>query len=821
MPYDRTDEAMARERGLNPTQIRSLQERFGLANAEIAELPEGRLAQLLRKIDLPDQPRARARYQMLFEMGDLGAPLAVDKTRALRQLSEARARMAAGVSMAGVPSGAGVVAASLSPPPLPLGAGLSPTGAGWVSLGPGGVGGRTRAIIVDPGNPDRIWAASVGGGVWLTANGGANWFPVDDRMANLAVACMAIDPANPQVLYAGTGEGFLNVDALRGAGIFRTVDGTTWSQLDTTVNSDFHYVNRLAVSADGVVLLAATRTGIFRSESPNRDDWQKVASGDVADVAFHPTDPELAVAGGLRDGTALFSEDGGASWQDAAGMPAGSGRVELTYALADPGIVYASVDVAGGRILRSSDGGRTYVQRAGAGPTGSAAQYLGQQGWYDNALWAGDPIDPNLLVLGGIDLWRSTDGGGSLTRISDWRQDASAHSDHHAIVSHPGYDGAVNRTVFFGNDGGIYRADDVTTVGSDADRTVGWANLVNGYAVTQFYGAAGNPATGTLIGGAQDNGTLSFRPTSGVSAWIEILGGDGGYCAADPGDPDVFYSEYVFLDLHRNTNGASGLGNWWENYISGRFFNPASNQWDMKPVPFQIPDAREGRALFIAPFTLDPNAPDRLLAGGLSLWRTDDAKTPNTDASGPSWQSIKGSVGSPISAVTVAQGDSDRVWVGHVNGEVYRARDATADTPAWDLVRPGSAAGEAPNRMCTRIVVDPHDHDRVYVTFAGYSPDNVWATEDDGATWRSLAASLPEAPIRCLAIHPRRASHLYLGTEMGIFTSEDFGATWSPTNEGPTNCAVSDLIWMDEVLVCATHGRGMFSIDLSGLPNGP
>jgi hypothetical protein len=167
----------------------------------------------------------------------------------------------------------------------------------------------------------------------------------------------------------------------------------------------------------------------------------------------------------------------------------------------------------------------------------------------------------------------------------------------------------------------------------------------------------------------------------------------------------------------------------------------------------------------------------------------------------------------------VAGGDSDLIWVGHLNGELYRSRDGTAPAPLWELMNPaGPADVPAAGRLCTRVIVDPADPDRVYTTFGGYNPGNVWRSDDGGSTWSDLSAGLPEAPARCLAIHPRRPDFLYLGTEVGLFTSEDFGTTWSPTNEGPANCPVSDLVWAGEVLVCATHGRGMFSIDLGGVP---
>src|SRR5262245_16128621 len=120
-------------------------------------------------------------------------------------------------------------------------------------------------------------------------------------------------------------------------------------------------------------------------------------------------------------------------------------------------------------------------------------------------------------------------------------------------------------------------------------------------------------------------------------------------------------------------------------------------------------------------------------------------------------------------------------------------------------------------RFCTRIVIDPANISTVYAMFGGYTRDNLWRTTNDGTDWTNIGAALPEAPVMCLAIHPSKSNYLYVGTEVGVFTSEDSGATWSPTNEGPTNCAVFDMFWMGKTLVTVTHGRGMFQIDLSGV----
>ncbi|MBA5800320.1 WD40/YVTN/BNR-like repeat-containing protein [Rhizobium changzhiense] len=218
------------------------------------------------------------------------------------------------------------LALGMTPPPT---AGLAQ--ASWKPLGPGNIGGRTRTILIHPTNLDTIWAGSVGGGIWRTDDGGQSWAPVDDFMANLAVTCLVVDPHDANLIYAGTGEGFGNLDSLRGGGIFRTSDGIHWSQVASTAGPGWNVVNRMAISSDSRTLLVATSEGIRRSVDPPRATWQTVLAANVADVKFHPTDPDLAVAGSISSGMAWFSKDGGATWTQSthAGGPGRACRTLL------------------------------------------------------------------------------------------------------------------------------------------------------------------------------------------------------------------------------------------------------------------------------------------------------------------------------------------------------------------------------------------------------------------------------------------------------------------------------------------------------------
>ena len=239
-------------------------------------------------------------------------------------------------------------------------------------------------------------------------------------------------------------------------------------------------------------------------------------------------------------------------------------------------------------------------------------------------------------------------------------------------------------------------------------------------------------------------------------------------------------------------------------------------------MPFRIPDAIDQQALFIAPFVLDPNesqpAPGRR---PVAVAHRTTRKTPNTPDAGPTLAGDQAQRRRHRSArIAVAPGDSDIVWVGHDDGMVFRTDNGTAATPIWQRVdATGRAAAAAAAATAPASPIDPTDADTVYVDLrrlrAGQRLDDHATAARPGPT---SAAALPAAPVRALAVHPRRTrASSTSAPRSGVFASEDGGATWSPTNEGPTNCSVDDLFWMGETLVCATHGRGMFQIDLSTL----
>ncbi|MSP49806.1 MAG: hypothetical protein EXQ95_10845 [Alphaproteobacteria bacterium] len=763
----RDDEQVALAIKQSPERLRRLRAERSLTNELVCTMPAPLLSRAIHRVDQPKpgSPGEWAKWRAMGQRDDTGEvrPNGLAEAMAQRQaiIEQTRAR------------NGGLV--------RPL-AGLDSTR--WSSLGPANIPGRVRAVVVHPSDGNRIWVGAVSGGIWYTADGGSSWRPLNDFQSNLAIASLVIDPSNTNVLYAGTGEGFFNVDAVRGAGIFRSTDGgQTWIQLSATNpanDSNWYYVNRIAVNpSNSSLILAATNGGVYRT-ADGGTSWTQITSTRTLDVKWDPVTTTRAIAG-RTDGQVAVSTDSGANFT-AVTVVSGGARVEIAFAPSSSGTVYASVQIGTGRVYRSTDGGSSWTLR-------SSPEHLGTQGWYDNTIWV-SPVDASFVVVGGIDLHRSTDAGASFTSISTWSLwPNSPHADHHVIVNHPSFNGSSNLTVFVGNDGGVWKSTNIATAtGSSSSNT--WSSISTGIVTTQFYGGAASATGAKITGGTQDNGSLS---TTGSTTWTTFFGGDGGYAAVDQTDANYVYGEYIYAAVHRSSDG--GVNS--DGYICTGISEGGSSC------------GGTSEANFIAPYILDPNSQARMLVGAASLWITNNAK-----ATAPSWRAAKSPSSTSanyISAIAVASGNSDLIWVGHNEGEVFKTTNGTATTPTWTAVTIG------PARKVMRILIDPSDSNTVYVSFGGYSSGNIRKTTNGGTSWTDISTGLPQAPIRGVARHPTNANWLYVGTEVGIFSSEDGGTTWSTTNDGPGAVSVDEVFFVGTTttLMAATHGRGMFQASLA------
>lgn len=731
-----------------------------------------------------------------------------------------------------LPSRQDMSAASLDPQALGV----------WTQLGPGNIGGRTRALLIHPTTPDIMYAAGVAGGVWKSTNAGQSWKALDDLLPNLAVCSLAFDPHNTETIYAGTGEGHFNSDSVRGAGIFKTTDaGASWTYLDRTRTPDFHFVNDIVVSPnESRRVYAATRTGIWRSDDGGAS-WEKVfnplgsgssatVQGGCLDFAIRTdqaTDYIFAACGNFSQATVYRNTDAGGVgvWTPVLREP-GMGRTTLAIAPSDQSVFYALASSIENNdynrgllaVFRSTSNGDPESWSARVRNSDvikqntvllsnpiialnrecdsrNSASFL-NQGWYDNTI-AVDPLDADRVWVGGVDLFRSDDGGANWGIASYWWANENeaqyAHADQHTIVFHPQYDGSSNRVMFVGSDGGIFKTNNaraatakgVGAACSPSNSGMRWTALNNNYGVTQFYYGLPYPDGSSYFGGAQDNGTIRGTDRAGSNAWTEIFGGDGGYVAVDRTDPHRVYVETTRLSIRKSLDG-------------GTTYFPATAGINESG----------GNFLFINPFIMDPTNSQRLWTGGRFLWRTSDGATSWTQAS-PSV-----ALGS-VSAIAVAPSNADNVLTGTSQGFIHgtnRGRSSSASTTF--------TASQPRSGFVSWVAFDPTNANVAYATYSTFGGTHVWKSTDAGQSWTGIDGSgdtgIPDVPVHTLVVDPAASEKLYVGTDLGIFVSLDGGQTWARENTGFANVVVESLSLATSggstYLYAFTHGRGVWRV---------
>lgn len=713
--------------------------------------------------------------------------------------------------------------------------------AGWVNIGPGNVGGRTRAIVIDPAQTDVMYCAAVTGGIWKTTDAGASWTSTGDELAALTFSSLVMDPVDSDTLYAGGGEGVFPDNSFAGVGIFKTTDGAqTWELLPGSISGNaagkLTYVNRMAISPnDSNRVYAAARTGVWRSldagatwnvvlrnpayAGPNGPPEAGATIVGCLDIAVRSdTNPDtLFVSSGSFFADGLYrSQDGGDTW-DFFQTPTNQGRISIAIAPSDNDVVYLCMADNGGvggigqlvTVYRTIDGGDTWESRIDFGDpfspwllsnlataTGCIDYPIYSQGWYDNAI-AVDPTDSNIVWVGGIDLFKSVDGAQSFELAAYWFTSDTAptyvHADKHTIVFHPDY-GQTSNEVFIGSDGGLGHTFDGTAATSVNDcpitdlrphPAIPWSELNNSFSVTQFYHGDAAQTADVFVGGTQDNGTNLVDTIGTHNNWTEIFGGDGGYVAIDPTNEDVMYVEIQFFpEIRKSTDGGA------------TFVKSVNGITDTDGV-------------FIVPFAMDQNDPEILWTGGHNPWRTTNGAALWENA-GPIPANAN-----QISAIAIAPSDSSVVYLGYNNGVVYRSTNALDAAPTWDSVS-GPFGGSLPNGWVSSIAVDPDDPDAAYCTISTFGVGHVYKTTDGGANWSRNdgvggPGSIPDIPAHWIAIRACDTDQLYVGTELGVYVSEDAGSTWAPTGAGMPNVIVESLDFQDDnTLVAFTYGRGVY-----------
>ncbi|MGB1038801.1 MAG: WD40/YVTN/BNR-like repeat-containing protein, partial [Bacteroidia bacterium] len=342
------------------------------------------------------------------------------------------------------------------------------SGITWSERGPSNVSGRTRTVMFDPNDPSgkRVFAGSVGGGLWVTDDiyaATTSWTNVDEFLDNMAITSIAHDPSNSDIMYFGTGEGFFNIDAIRGDGIFKSTDGgDSWTQLSSS--SAYSYVQKLAIDSSGNIYAATLNSGVVKS-TDGGVSWSTVLSSTIPGSGTNSSynrasDVEIASNGDIYVSMGIFISDGiykstddGTTWSKVY-TPTSEERIEIACAPTDSNYIYAlsqdaSVNDAE-NFLRSTNGGTSW-------DTLSPPSSFSAQTWYNIGLSV-DPNDETNVFVGGLDLWKSTNSGGSFSKVSYWSGSPYVHADHHSIVFAQG----SSDTILFGNDGGVF----LTTNGS-------------------------------------------------------------------------------------------------------------------------------------------------------------------------------------------------------------------------------------------------------------------------------------------------------------------------------------------------------------------
>lgn len=647
----------------------------------------------------------------------------------------------------------------------------------WDERGPDNVGGRTRAIMFDPNDPsaEKVWAGGVGGGIWYNddiTDVNSSWQNVDDFWSNMAVTAIAHDPVNTNDFYVGTGEGFGNLDAIDGDGLWKSTDGgATWNQLATTTN--FNDVNRIVCfQADGIAV--ATNNGL-RISTNGGASWLTPLSGAYADV-------EVASNGDLYasnfGGDIYKSTNSGSSWSTVRN---GSGnRVELATAPSNSNYVYALINTGSDvtDILKTVNGGTTWLGQSipnylNQNCTESTSPFTRGQGWYDLIALV-HPTDPDRVIIGGVDLFRTDDGGTSWESISYWTGgcDDYVHADQHALISRPGFDNAV----LVGNDGGIAFATDAFDFGANPNFV---ARNID-YNVTQYYAVAVHPdnTITNILGGSQDNGTHRFSQ-AGMNSVTEVTGGDGAFCHIDQDNGNIQITSYVYNNYYISTNGTNFTSYSFGNF--GRFINPTD-------------------------YDNDANA---LYAAGNSneFFRILDIGGTITSGSVTATE-----FGGTVSAVKVSPNVADRVYFG-VNangGKIVRVDNAQSASPVF------TELATTVNGYVSSIDIEVGNEDHLLVTFSNFNLTSVWESSDGGTSFTAVEGDLPNMPVRWGIFDPNTASQVILGTELGVWSTtllNGASTDWDPTNSGLANTRVDMIEYRssDNFMVAGTHGRGVFT----------
>ena len=713
----------------------------------------------------------------------------------------------------------------------------------WRNIGPDR-GGRSIAASGVKGRKNEAYFGAVGGGLWKTTDGGDNWAPVTDgNITAASVGAVAVSESNPDVVYIGTGETCIRGNIMPGDGVYRSTDaGKTWTHVGFRESHGIakiriHPTNPdiIWVAAFGKYSVPNSERGVFKSTDGGKS-WRKVLYRDdktaAIDISVDRTNPNVLYAslweayrkeyqmssGGA--GSGLFkSTDGGETWTEITrnpGMPSGLvGRIGVAVSGANANRVYALVENEKGGLFKSDDAGATWT-------LANDKRDIRQRAFYYTHVYA-DPKNADVVYMQNTSMFRSTDAGKTMTAI-----DNGTHGDFHDLWIDP----EEPAHLVVGNDGG----------GAVSTNTGGkWTDL--DFPTEQFYHVITTKHIPYHVcGSQQDNSTLcvpfdwnkatfdrggagpaipglpSRAPRDltdgGMAVSYQAGGGEPGYIATDPIDPDLFYSgtnNGNYLDKFNRRTGIAREVNPYPWFYSGEPSKAIRERWQWTyPIIFSLVD------------------PKTLYVSSQRLWRTTDG--------GQTWAAISGDLtrhapetqeksGGPITgdmngpevyavifSIGPSKKDKNVIWTGSDDGIVHVTRDGGK---SWTNVTPKDMPDFG---RVTQIDASAFNAGAAYVSvrrpllgdFAPY----IWKTTDYGTTWTKITDGIrADAYVHAVREDPTRAGLLYAATQHGVYLSYDDGASWQSLMLNMPDAPVSDLIVEANELVIATHGRGFWVLD--------
>lgn len=634
----------------------------------------------------------------------------------------------------------------------------------WVNLGPtpgyyfayGNISSRIVTGAYHPTNPNIIYIGPANGGVWKTTDAGSSWFSTTDYEISLSMGAIAIDPVNPEIIYAGTGEATYSGVSYYGRGLLKSTNGgSTWTNYTSGLPASTYFSRiKIRPNNNSQLLAALGNSGLYRSTNGGQN-WTQILSGRVDDVVFSPSgDTAFAVGSGIGIRRSI---NGGLSFATYGATGLGSGsRTHFDLAQSNPAVMWAAVYASSNvTVYKSTDYGFTWSTNSMPSDFASSSG----QAWYDLYCLI-NPKNPNKVYIGTIDIWR-TENGSTFTNITNGYSGGNVHVDQHYLVFHP----TQENTILSLNDGGVWRS---TNNGTN------FTNLNQTLTVTQFYRIAASPfMPSRIIGGTQDNGT---QRTDSTLNWAAVYGGDGGEVCFNPFNSNFILGETQYNGIFRTTNG--GLN--WSSAQSG--LSSSEN------------------AAWIGPIIHHPT-----ISGTFYTARQRVYKSTNN---GANWTAVSGNVNGTNAVRELAQSKTNpNLMFATTGNQIFRSTDEGA---TWTSVTTG-----LPNRTITSVYVHPSDANIVLLTFSGFGTSKVYKSTNSGTSWVSISGDLPDTPVNDILIfteHTGYPNTYFVATDIGVFVTENNGTNWLEIPNGLPNTVIMHLDYSPSVkmLRAGTHGRGVY-----------